>query len=313
MKDKPKKTGADSKNFIEYHEEKKIKKDFKYNPFEKYQHALRSSFVTLFLGIILGIFGFVLLGYSEGIDRQVNLIERLKLTEGSELSKTSGLVKITGIPAAECDISVPLCQESFLYYKTIKEEVRDDEWVYVRTDEAMANFKIGDISVIPDQAKYIFDLTEKSINEGSGFREKTAGVVNTEKLIVIGELNDGVIQDGEIFIITNKTNQEVIDLYKEETRLDWWYYKTISLILLTLGLTAFIIPVLSFLDIFANLGWLVSGVVFVSSLIISLIAVFLTTIILTFWWLIILIALILLIMMIRIKRKKSQKPISFIP
>ncbi len=312
MEDKQEKSGATSPDFIERQEEKKIKKDFKCNPFEKYQHSFRSSFITLFLGILLGIFGFVLLGYSEGIDRELNIIKRLPLIKAEDIKKTSGLVKITGLPVTACDISVPLCEESLLYYKTTKEELHNNEWTHVRTDEAIANFSMGNISIVPDKAKYVFDLEEKSFIEDSEFREKVEGVLNTEKLIVIGELNNGTIQGGKVFLVTNKSNKELIDLYKDETRFEWWYYKIVSLILLTLGLTAFIIPVLSFLDIFANLGWLVSGVVLILSLMVSLIVVFLTTILLTFWWLIILAVGILLVMMIRIKRKKMRKPISFI-
>lgn len=314
MKDKQKKSGTAKPDFIEPHEEKQIKKDFKYNPFEKYQHTFRSSFITLFLGIVLGIFGFVLLGYSEGINKQVNTLSRLPLIEAQDIKKTSGIVKITGVPVAECDITVPLCQENLLYYKTTIEELRNNEWVHIRTDEAIANFSLGDILIIPDKAKYVFDLKEESqIQEPEGYKKTINGVINTEKLIVIGELKEGKIRDGEVFLITNKNDKDLVSLYKDEAGFDWWYYKLAALILLTLGLTAFIIPVLSFLDIFENLGWIASGVVLILSLIISLIVVFLTTIILTFWWLIILLVGILLIMMIRIKRKKEPEQISFIP
>ena len=290
--------------FIEPHKESEYKKDYKKNPFEKYSGKFRSSFGTLLLGMIFSIVAFVLLGYSEGVNEAINTIKRTPLIEVENLAKTSGLVKITGVPKHD---------EDLLYYKTVKEENRDGEWVTVSEEEAWANFKLGNISVKPDHADLIFDVEEKSRLEGPNEREIIYGASNEEKLIIIGEINNDVIDSGRIFLITNKTNPELITYLTEGGQFEWWLYKLGALFLLTLGITAFILPILAFLDIFPKFGIVTIFLIFLFSLVVSSLLVFISAIVITFWWLIFVIIALMLILLIRIKGKKAKKTINFVP
>jgi hypothetical protein len=300
-------------DFIKPQGHEKIQKDDKTNPFEKYQHTFRSNFGTLFLGALLGMIGFVLLGYSEGIYKDLTMVKRVPLVHVDNLAKTSGMVKLTGIPSPECNINVPDCDENLIYYQTIYEEKRDGEWVEVRKDEAWANFSLGTIEVYPEFANIYMNLSEKGRVEEENTRETTFGVENTEELITLGELKDGRINSGNAFIITNKSEKELIDDLSDVGTWKWWLYKLGALVLLTLGITAFFLPIISFLDIFPGFGWAVTIALFLISIIISTLLVFLTTIVITFWWLIIVLVAMLLILLIRIKGTKKKKPINFVP
>jgi len=309
-------------DLIEDRPEKKIKIDFKTSPFEKYQNKFSTSLSTVGLGLILVIVGFVLLGYSEGSLRESNAVQGLPLFEAETLKRTNGLVKITGYPIAACEINVPACEENLIYIEKTREEEIDGKWTLVKEDRSWTNFKLGNINITPTQARFVFDLKEKSRQEGEEeengkmvkYREITTGVADTEKFLVVGELKKGVIDNGSLFIVTNKTSKDLVGYLKEGKMLNWWIFKISAFLLLTLGLTAFVMPILIFLDIFPELGWLLNTIIFILSAIVAFIFVFLSTVVLTYWWLIFIVAGLVIISLVRIKAKsKQKKTINFIP
>jgi len=308
-------------DFLETQPEKKLKLDFKKSPFEKYQNKFSTSLSTLFMGLILFIIGFVLLGYSEGSLKESNTVQGLPLINAETITRNTGLVKITGYPEPSCQINVPACEENLLYYKKIREEEVDGKYVPVREDESWTNFKMGPVFVQPANSKSLLDLKEKSriesqeVRDGKTvkYREIITGIPDTEKLIIVGELSNGEIKSGSLFVVSNKTNKEIISDLKEGKMMNWWIFKLSALLLLTLGIGAFVLPIIVFLDIFPEFGWILTSLVFLSSLIFSFIFVFLSTVMLTYWWLIFVLAGFVIITLVRIKARSKKDTINFIP
>jgi len=322
MTEKEKKQSAQKNpDLLEKQPESNLKIDFKVSPFEKYQHKFSTSLVTLFLGMILVVIGFILLGYSEGSSQEANYIRGLPLLEVDALKRTEGMLKLTGYPVAACEISIEACRENFLYYKKIREEEIDGKYVPIREDDGWANFKLGEVSIIPSKALLLFDLkdfatrewTEEKDGKQVKYRETTKGVTDQEKLIVIGQLKNKTINSGSIFIITNKTNGNLINYLKEGNTFNWWIFKVSAFLLLTLGIASFVLPILVFLDIFPKIGIALMSIFFLLSALLAFVFVFLSTIVITFWWLIFVIVGIVIIMLVRIKAKNEQNKINFIP
>ena len=95
---------------------------------------------------------------------------------------------------------------------------------------------------------------------------------------------------------------------------EWWVYKIGALLLITLGITSFVLPILTFLDIFPELGLPTIGLIFLFAFLMAALVVFIAAVVITFWWLIFVIVGLLLILLIRIKSKnKYRRPISFVP
>ena len=307
-------------DFLEKQPEKKFKMDFKNNPFEKYQHKFSTSLATLFLGMILVIIGFILLGYSEGAIQEANSVKSLPLLEVGTLHRTEGLMKITGYPIPACEITVAACAENLIYFKKIREEEIDGKYIPIREDDSWANFKLGSVTIIPSKARLLFNLKELSRVEGEEekngtiikYREITVGVTDQEKLIVIGQLKQNTIDSGSIFIITNKNNSGLVNYLKEGTTFNWWIFKISAFLLLTLGIAAFILPVLVFLDIFPKIGLGLTTIFFLLSALVAFVFVFLSTIVLTYWWLIFVFVGVVIVLLIRIKAKKKNV-LNFIP
>jgi len=308
-------------DLLEKQPESKLKIDFKVSPFEKYQNKFSTSLATLFLGMILVVIGFLLLGYSEGTNQEANYVKGLPLLEVDTLRRTEGLIKITGYAIPACEISVEACEENLIYYKKYREEEVDGKYVPVREDDGWTNFKIGEINIIPSNARLMFNLkdisTKEGVEEKNGtqikYRETIKGVMDQEKLIVIGFLKDKTIDKGPVFIITNKKNKELVNLLKEGNTFNWWIFKVSAFMLLTLGILAFLLPILVFLDIFPKIGIGLMAIFFLLSALFAFIFVFLSTIVLTYWWLIFVIAGLVIIMLVRIKAKNEKSKINFIP
>ncbi|MBN1494902.1 hypothetical protein JW911_04175 [Candidatus Peregrinibacteria bacterium] len=308
-------------DFIEKQPEKHLKVDFKKNPFEKYQNKFSTSLSTLFMGLILFVIGFVLLGYSEGSLKESNTVQGLPLLEAETLTRHKGLVKIIGFPEASCQLNIPACEENLIYFKKIREEFIDGKYVQVRQDESWTNFKLGNVIIQPANAIPVLNLQEKSRveseetinNETVKYREIITGIADSEKLIVVGELINNEIKSGSLFIVSNKTNKQIISDLKEGKMTNWWIFKLSALLLLTLGIGAFVLPIIVFLDIFPEFGWILTTLVFLISAIVSFIFVFLSTVVLTYWWLIFVLVGFVLIMLVRIKSKSTKKPLNFIP
>lgn len=297
----------------EFQSTSEIKKDYQENPFEKYSGKFRTSFSTLFLGMIIGVIGLVLLGYSEGIDNDLNIIRRSPLIQEENLIRSSGMIKLTGAPILIKELTVPGFDDGLIYYETLVEEKIDDKWVEINKQQVFAPFSIGHIQIDASDAQLEFDLIEISKKETENQRETTYGVIADNELVVVGHLENSLIADGVVFVVTNKSNKDLVNSMSNMGTMEWWLYKVGALLLITLGITSFILPILTFLDIFPQLGLGAIGLIMLFAFLLSALLVFIAAIVITFWWLMFVIVGLVFILMIRIKSRKKYQPISFVP
>lgn len=297
----------------EYKSASKLKKDYKTNPFEKYSGKISTNFGTLFLGIVLSVMGLVLLGYSEGIDNDLNIIRRSPLIHEQNLLRNSGMIKLTGTPIINNPLTVPDFGEKLLYYEKVTEKKIEGKWQVVNQHQIFAPFSIGRIYIDASKAQLEFDLQEITKEETDDTRETIYGVLAQKDLVVVGDLERNNISDGVVFVITNKSNRDLINAMSGMGTTEWWLYKIGALLIMTLGFTAFILPILTFLDIFPNLGLRAISLILLTGFVLASLLVFVSAVVITFWWLIFVIVGLVIIMLLRIKTKKKTKPISFIP
>lgn len=281
-----------------------VVKDFKISPFEKYQSKITTSAKALGFGLLLTLIGLVLLGFTEGLISEITVINRIGLTQIEDLTKTSGIVKIQGMPQVACPEYDEICDEDMLYTRTV--QYINENKIYEK--EKISNFKLGDVQVIPPNANLVFDLQEKSrrYDPETGFKEFVYGIDVNKPVIVLGNLANNTIMDTDVFIISNQSNDQMIETLINRQSSLWFITRVTSWLLLIIGFVTIALPVISFLDIFTGLGWLLPMIVLISSIALSTVIVFLTAIALRFWWLIFVIMGLLIILLIRLRFVKAK-------
>jgi len=292
-------------------------------PFTKYRGKFKTSFWSIILGMLLVVVGFVVVGYSEGVREEANIIKRLHLTTIDQLKgNEDGMIKIIGKPRAQVRLIVEDSEyKDMVFHNIITEKLDGDNWVQIKSSKSWIDFKFGDIQIIPSDAEIIFDYKiENIINEYEEvedgetvkYREILYGVALDENLIVIGEVKDQAISGGGKFIITNKSHKDLINLFVDSNSFVWWGCKIGALLLLVLGVVSFLLPIISFLDIFPAFGWGFVSIITLIAIIINTIVIFFITIMLTFWWLIGLLVLFVLSLIVKIKSREKELPNSLI-
>ncbi|MBD3156949.1 hypothetical protein GF369_03915 [Candidatus Peregrinibacteria bacterium] len=290
-----------------------VKKDYKASPFEKYSGRFSASFGTLLLGMILSVIGLVLLGYSEGIDNDINVVKRSPLIHHENLMRSSGMIKLTGTPTVKQGLFAPGVDEELLYYEMVRQQKSGEKWETISIQKLYIPFSLGDIAVDMPSAELQFDVKELSAVEQGDTREVVRGVPVNDEVVVIGRLHDQAIDGGVVFVVTNKAQKDLLDAMTHMGTIEWWLYKVGALLLVTLGITSFVLPILTFLDIFPKISLAVIGFILLSAFLLASLLIFISAIVITFWWLIFVIVGLVLILLIRIKSKKHYQPISFVP
>ncbi|MBU1445697.1 hypothetical protein KKD70_00335 [Patescibacteria group bacterium] len=292
-------------------------------PFRKYRGKFKTSFWSIVLGMLLILIGFVFIGYSEGSHSEINAIRRMTLMHAEKLGDSEkGMMKIVGTPESKCALNLDGCDhEDVIYYSIITEKLDGDDWVQIKSERSWSDFKLGSIKVVPANAEGVFDfkhshsINEYEKNEGEQsvkYRETIYEVYASEELIVIGNVKNQTIEGGNQFIITNKNHKDLVKYFVGSDRLEWWFGKGFSLLLLVLGAVSFLLPIISFLDIFPGFGWGLVSVMTLIALVINTIVVFFVTMMLTFWWLIMILVLFVFYLIVKIKGREKELPNSFL-
>lgn len=278
----------------------------------KFAHSLE----TILLGMLLAIIAFIILGYSDGLFHSKNIVRWLPSIESEEFVRADNqMMKLVGVPEVKSRIEVPKYEKDLIYFKRVHEVKNEkDEWVEVKVDEAWANFTLNGIDVYPYGATTYLNLEEKYVSENVNERQVIYGVDYDEKLIVVGKLINGEIRvDGDVYAISNKDNTALEKELREEINDKWWFFKLISLILLTIGIVAFFIPIIAFLEILPQLGYISILLIISVALATSFIFVVLEILIFAFWYLILLVLFAMVYLFIRVMVKKKKKPMNIIP
>lgn len=272
------------------------------------------SIETLILGMTIGVIAFLMLGYTEGLFYDKNVVRWLPELQEEELVRTdNGMMKLSGVPEVKTELKIPDYEKNQVFIKRIIEEKIEDEWVETRTDELWANFTLNGIEVIPENSTQYFNLEQKYVKETNIERQTMYGIDAQAPIIVVGSAVDGLIRDGNIFAISNLNNAELEKELKSLIHFDWWLYKLIAWFLLSVGLVAFLLPLLAFVEILPELG-LWGILAFVGACIgFGFILVAIETLVFAYWFLIFLILGFMLYLFIRINIKKKKKPINILP
>ena len=283
------------------------------NPFTRYQHRFSTSFATVIFGLLLVIFGFIMLGYSEALNTVANSINKIPLEQAEELTKIKGMVKIQGKAKTDTPLYQPsTLDEEFIYYRIVKEETINNKLVPVQEEKKWTLFEMGNVKVIPNNAELYINYDEATplsgtldLKEEDLDKLKLLGIPTNSELIVIGYLKNNVIQSGNPFIITNYSHKNLIDELEGDKTV-WWLLKIVTGILLTIGFFAFFVPILVFLDIFKVANRLLGFIIFILSLTLSGIFVFLGSLIVRYWWISAVLILLLVYWVIKARSKKGK-------
>lgn len=189
-----------------------------------------------------------------------------------------------------------------------------DTWVPKTTDEKWGNLHLGAISILPQAAsnnsnfKKIYNqeqvvpvaaagTTTTPVVSSITYNGKTAnaqpvtktrevviGIPADQNLVVIGEINNGIIQSGDPFIISNKTDAEIVADLKSSENLKFWLMKGAAWIFIAGGLTALLGPIFAIMNFLPGLGSALNGLVFFANAIIAALIVLFGSLVIKFWY-----------------------------
>lgn len=174
-----------------------------------------------------------------------------------------------------------------------------EKWVSIDSSSDWAEFKLGKYTVDTTGAELKLDLQSKTYYEDiSGYVERISSSpylgqqritvsylsVDTE-LLIIGELTSDKIKKGEVFIITTKSDEQLLADIKAGETVAYWGLKFASWLLFTMGFLTILGPILSILDFIPVAGKAANCLASVISAVVAIGLVVAGTIIIKFWWL----------------------------
>jgi hypothetical protein len=289
----------------------------------------------ILIGLLLIAVSFFVVWQSEKFEKSADLVADLPVLTVEQAADTTGLVKVTG-KVTEEPIQAPIEKKDVLYYRhireeletvtktetetqvisrdgqdieqTVEKEVEKEEWVTKVDDSQWAEIVLDNkIVVKPQFAKKILDLTEIYSMESDETRQKIEAVLPSDSLIVIGELYNNRIEGGEPFIVSNKSNQALIEALKSSENFTWWLLKLGTVLLFGFGLYLLLGPFLLVLDAIPILGKIGKGGLLVICLIIGFIFTLLSSLLIAFWYIILILLVALIGYLIYLKKQKSVK------
>ena len=283
------------------------------------ENQFMHSVVALIIGMLIIVIAFLVLGFNEGHFYNQNLVRWLPTTESEDLVVSEdmlvfeeGMVKMLGVPEARTELTVPDYEKKLLFTRSVYEEKIEDKWVMVRTDESWVNFELLNIGVVPNYAIQYFDLEEKYVKETENERQTIYGLDADAPIIVVGAIKDGMITGGDVFVISNKSDSVLESDLKAAMHYNWWLYKLFSVLLLSIGIVTFFFPLLKFLEVFQEMGF-VGVLAFIGiSIGLAFLLVVIGTLVFVYWFLILLILGFIAYLLIKINIKKKRKPIDLL-
>ncbi len=287
------------------------------------------------LGLLLIIISFVVVWQSEKFDKSAALVAAMPVLSVEQAADSTGLVKVQGEVTSE-PIKSPRENKDVLYYhhtreelemvtetetetrvierdgqdveQTVEKEVEKPKWVSKIDDERWAEIVLGGkITVKPSDAKKNLELTEIYSIEEEKYKERIEALLPTEQLLVVGDISNNIISSGNPFIITNKSNENLIASLESSEKTTWWILKIATLLLFGFGLYLMLGPLLLVLDVIPVLGKIGKGGILAVCLIIGFIFTVLSSLIIAFWYIILIILLVLAGYLIYLKTQQSQK------
>jgi hypothetical protein len=217
----------------------------------------------------------------------------------------------------------------------VSQQVEKKEWIDAwvpKTEpvEKWADFTLVNVSVEPAGSEKYFNYKEVSKTEtpvsdpnptiisqityqgksanaypATKIREIVTAVPADQPIIVVGEINSGSIRSGKPFIVSNKSNGELIDSMKSKEKMWYWITKGLAWLFIAGGLTAILGPIFAALDILPGLGGALKSIVFIINGIIAAVIVFLGTLIIEYWYVVVGVIVALIALLILLRKKKA--------
>lgn len=215
--------------------------------------------------------------------------------------------------------------------EVIEREVLVDKWVERSSRELWADFKLGKYTVKAASAKDKLNLEKgEYYQDFFGDYEKVAAgstrspelgdvrlTVNylplDDELIVIGDISGETISTGEVFIVSNMTDAELLTNLESAEKTQFFVLKAVAWFLLTLGFGAIFGPVLALLDFIPIAGKVANGAAGFIGAILALILVVVVSLLVKFWWLVLIlcgvgfVGLIVLLVVLVGKKKDNRE------
>jgi hypothetical protein len=191
-----------------------------------------------------------------------------------------------------------------------------EDWVALDSEEMWATgIKFGQLEVKPAKSSVRIDSVSetttdlfrkelpvlnnygRAVSAEVGKLRATISYIpqDEREYIVVGEVRSGVIDSGEVFIVTDDSERELVGSLAAQESSSRWLLRIVAFVMLTLGLTSILSPVLAFTDLIPVVGSAARGLAGLVSAAIAVIIIFLTTIIIQFWWVLFIILVIGLI------------------
>lgn len=287
------------------------------------------------VGLVLIIISLVVVWKSENLVKSSAVVKSLPLIQAEQAVGKTGLVKVQG-RVNSMPISSPKDPRQLLYYhqtreelemvksteietkvvtqngqdveQTIEKEVEKPEWVSKFDEAKWAPIVLADKITVnnPANAQAKLNLTSIFSDTQEKVREEVRGVLATENLIVIGEINNNVIDGGQPFIISNQSDSALIASLESSENIIWWLYKLATALLFGIGLYLLLGPVLLLLDIIPILGNLGKGIILIASLLIGVLFTLFSSLIINYWYIVLIIIIAVVIYLFTARKPKAQ-------
>ena len=186
-----------------------------------------------------------------------------------------------------------------------------EEWVTKKNAETFGEFSLGDIEIELKNISKRFDFSTETIenvvipgtSSAQVYENPSAQVGDTKMivnyvpvdadLIVIGNIHNKKMDGGDVFMISNLSDTELVAKLKGEENAARWGLRFVAWLLLTAGFSAFVAPILVLTKLVPGLNKIVGCATSLASAALSAAIVLLVTALVTYWWLIILCSVLL--------------------
>ncbi|MCA9386291.1 hypothetical protein KC717_06625 [Candidatus Dojkabacteria bacterium] len=188
--------------------------------------------------------------------------------------------------------------------ETVETIEYNERWIEKDRSANWADFQIGTITVLPEGAKTVLETSSTEVpdvhipNAGivENFGQQVSDQVgatrlkieyipeSTDQLIVVGELTNGTIADGETLIVSNLSNDELVTKLENQEATARLAMRFFAWLLLTIGFGAILAPILEFVELIPVAGKVAKVAAFFISAVFSAFLVLTGVLLLKFWY-----------------------------
>lgn len=188
--------------------------------------------------------------------------------------------------------------------ETVERTVLVEKWVEEESETEWSEFTLGDVEIDPDKADIEFNMEKEvfllSVLEGytdypNSYSAEVGDVRITvnyvsidDSLIVVGDISGNRISSGDTFIISNKSDAELLSDLENSENTQNMILKGIAFVLYFVGYMSIFRPLIALADFIPLVGKPASAAASVAALILAAGSVFVVTVFIKFWWLIVL-------------------------